>query len=71
MHARIPGLVLGGIALLFPDVAAAHFTLVQPPSSLTTENGGKGPPPCGEGGASDVVGRVQGGHPLAIKLVER
>ena len=70
MHLRISGFVLGGIALLFPDAAAAHFTLVQPPSSLATEDGGKGPPPCGEGVASGIVSSVQGGHLLTIKLVE-
>jgi len=37
---------------------------------LTTENGGKGAPPCGEGDASNVITKVQGGHALPVKLYE-
>ncbi|HEY3128443.1 MAG TPA: SCE4755 family polysaccharide monooxygenase-like protein [Acidobacteriota bacterium] len=70
MHARTLLLALGGITVLCSGTAEAHFTLVQPPSSLTTEDGGKGAPPCGEGIASNIVTRVQGGHSLTIKLVE-
>jgi len=62
-------LILGGFGLLIRN-AEAHFTLVLPPSWLTTEDGGKGPPPCGEGVPSNVVTSVQGGHPLTIRLVE-
>ena len=63
-------LILGGIALTFSGVASAHFTLVQPASWVTIEDGGKGAPPCGEGPVSNVVTRVQGGHPLTLKLIE-
>jgi len=56
--------------VLVPRVAKAHFILSQPPSSLSTEDGGKGPPPCGEGIASNVVTKVQGGSPLTIRLLE-
>lgn len=48
----------------------AHFTLAQPASWLATDNGGKGPAPCGEGSPSNVVTKVQGGHSLPIRLVE-
>jgi len=51
-------------------VADAHFALVQPSSALATEDGGKGPPPCGEGVDSNAVTEVQGGHPIAIRLTE-
>ena len=56
--------------LLAPAFAPAHFILVTPPSSLQTENGGKGAPPCGEGIDSNVITRVQGGHPLPIRITE-
>ena len=62
--------VLAGMILLLSGVAEGHFTLVQPPSSLSTEDGGKGAPPCGEGLPSNVVTRVRGGHPLTIRLIE-
>jgi hypothetical protein len=51
-------------------VAHAHFALLQPPSALMIEDGGKGAPPCAEGPASNVVTQVQGGHPIAIRLTE-
>lgn len=63
-------LVRGGLALVALAAAHAHFALLQPPSSLSVENGGKGAPPCGEGPDSNVVTQVQGGHPLAIRLSE-
>jgi hypothetical protein len=53
-----------------PGVAHAHFALLQPPSALSIEDGGKGAPPCAEGPASNVVTQVQGGHPIAIRLTE-
>jgi hypothetical protein len=62
--------MLVGILALFPAVADAHFTLVQPASWLATDNGGKGPPPCGEGVPSNAITKVQGGHPIPIKLIE-
>src|SRR5262245_2390265 len=58
------------LAALFPAVADAHFTLVQPASWLATDNGGKGPPPCGEGIPSNAITKVQGGHRIPIKLIE-
>jgi hypothetical protein len=51
-------------------VAQAHFALLQPPSALAVEDGGKGAPPCAEGPDSNVVTQVQGGHPLPIDLME-
>ena len=60
----------GGVALLALGVAQAHFALVQPPSALATEDGGKGAPPCGEGIPSNRVTDVQGGHPISIRLAE-
>jgi hypothetical protein len=63
-------LVRGGLALAALNVAHAHFALLQPPSALAIEDGGKGAPPCAEGPASNVVTQVQGGHPLAIRLTE-
>jgi hypothetical protein len=63
-------LVRGGLALVALEAAHAHFALLQPPSALAVENGGKGAPPCGEGPDSNVVAQVQGGHPLAIRLTE-
>ena len=67
---RSVALVFVGIVAVFPSVADAHFTLAQPASWLATDNGGKGPPPCGEGTPSNVITKVQGGHPIPIKLIE-
>ena len=58
------------IAVGFSTLAHAHFALVQPPSALSNEDGGKGAPPCAEGPASRVITDAQGGHPLAIRLTE-
>jgi hypothetical protein len=60
----------GGLVLLALGGAHAHFALLQPPSALSTEDGGKGAPPCAEGPDSNVVTDVQGGHPMAIRLSE-
>src|SRR4051812_49038365 len=68
MRARILALVIAASAL--PGVASAHFNLVQPKSWVTTENGGKGVPPCGTGTPSNVVTKVQGGHPLTVQIEE-
>ncbi|HEY8132704.1 MAG TPA: SCE4755 family polysaccharide monooxygenase-like protein [Thermoanaerobaculia bacterium] len=70
MRARALAVTFGALMVLVPRVAKAHFILSQPPSSLSTEDGGKGPPPCGEGIASNVVTKVQGGSPLTIRLLE-
>jgi hypothetical protein len=59
-----------GLALMAPGVGYAHFALLQPPSALAIEDGGKGAPPCAEGPDSNIVTQVQGGHPLAIRLTE-
>ena len=69
MRARVLVLAAAGFALL-TRLAWAHFTLIQPPSWLTTEDGGKGAPPCGEGTPSGIVTRVQGGHAITLKLIE-
>jgi hypothetical protein len=61
---------LVGIAALLPGMASAHFKFLEPPSSLVTENGGKGVLPCGEGIPSGTITKVQGGHPFTIRLLE-
>ena len=53
-----------------PAMAFAHFKFLEPPSTWVTENGGKGLPPCGEGIASGIVTKAQGGHPLTIRVLE-
>jgi hypothetical protein len=42
-------ILLVGILGFSVNRAFAHFKFVEPPSALSTENGGKGAPPCGEG----------------------
>jgi hypothetical protein len=61
---------LGAILVFSVNRAFAHFRFVEPPSALSTENGGKGAPPCGEGMPSGMVTKAQGGHPFTIRLVE-
>src|SRR5947207_3152650 len=58
------------LAALLSLPAHAHFALIQPPSALAVEDGGKGAPPCAEGPDSGVVTAAQGGHPIAIRLNE-
>jgi hypothetical protein len=58
------------LVLLAAPLAHAHFALMQPPSALANEDGGKGAPPCAEGPNSNIVTAAQGGHPLAIRLSE-
>ena len=58
------------LAVLSAAAAQAHFALLQPPSALSTENGGKGAPPCGEGNESRIVTSAQGGRAIAIRLTE-
>ena len=70
MRAHALAVTFGALIVLVPPAAEAHFILSQPPSSLSTEDGGKGPPPCGEGIPSNVVTRVQGGSPQTIRLLE-
>jgi len=71
LRARALAVTFGALMVLVPPAAKAHFTLIQPPSSLSTMDGGKGPPPCGgDGMAPNVVTRVQGGSPLTIQLFE-
>ncbi len=62
--------ILAAPLLLAMPVSHAHFALVQPPSALAIEDGGKGAPPCAEGPDSNIVTAVQGGHPVAIRLTE-
>ncbi len=59
-----------GIAALVPGTVSAHFKFLEPPSSLVTEIGGKGVLPWGEGIASGVVTKGQGGHPFTIRAQE-
>ena len=63
-------LLRGALTLAALGIAHAHFALVQPPSALANEDGGKGAPPCAEGTDSNIVTEVQGGHPIAIRLSE-
>ena len=60
----------GAVAILLSSTASAHFKFLEPPSSLVTENGGKGVLPCGEGIPSGIVTKAQGGHPITIRLQE-
>ena len=59
-----------GVLIFTVSQAFAHFRFVEPPSALSTENGGKGAPPCGEGTPSGIVTKAQGGHPFTIRLIE-
>ena len=58
-------LILGTVG-----TAVGHFSLLAPASALQTENGGKGPAPCGDGVESNIVTAVRGGHPVPIQLQE-
>jgi len=58
------------VATAAAGLAHAHFALLQPPSALAIEDGGKGAPPCAEGPNSNVVTDAVGGHPIAIRLTE-
>jgi hypothetical protein len=70
MPRRHTRFILPLLALLCARSSQAHFALLQPPSALAIEDGGKGAPPCAEGPDSNIVTAVQGGHPLAIRLSE-
>jgi hypothetical protein len=63
-------ILICGILIFTVSQAFAHFRFVEPPSALSTENGGKGAPPCGEGTPSGIVTKAQGGHPFTIRLIE-
>ena len=66
-------LVPSVFALLFcaSGAAHAHFNLIMPPPLSTDTGGGKGLPPCGPlTPASNVVTKVQGGHPLTVSVME-
>jgi hypothetical protein len=63
-------ILIAGIFVLTVSQAFAHFKFVEPPSALSTENGGKGAPPCGEGMPSGIVTKAEGGHPFTIRLIE-
>lgn len=58
------------LLLLWCAPAHAHFTLLQPPSAVARDNGGKGGPPCSEGPPSNIVTPIQGGRALTIRLNE-
>jgi hypothetical protein len=70
MRAQTIAFALASLTSLLPRLANAHFNLLQPKSWVTTEDGGKGVPPCGQGTPSNVVTKVQGGHPLTVKIQE-
>jgi hypothetical protein len=66
-------IVPGVFAILFcaSGAAHAHFNLLMPPPLSTDMGGGKGLPPCGPlTPASNVVTKVQGGHPLTVSVIE-
>jgi hypothetical protein len=67
---RLRGALLTLGFMAWSGAAYGHFALLQPPSALATEEGGKGAPPCAEGPESSIVTPVLGGHPLKIKLSE-
>ena len=62
--------ILFASTLLFLGSARAHFALIAPVSALSTEDGGKGGPPCGQGVESNIVTEVLGGHPLPLRFQE-
>ena len=67
----IIGPTLLGLALSTSGIAHAHFTLMSPPAADTSTGGGKGAPPCGPlTPASNIVTKVQGGHPLTVSVME-
>jgi len=61
---------LGVITAVIPSVAPAHIKLLEPLSTWSTENGGKGKPPCGEGIPSTIITKARGGHPLTVRVQE-
>jgi MYXO-CTERM domain-containing protein len=67
---KLRTLALAGAMTIFSSAAHAHFNLVSPPASSMTTEGGKGAPPCGPDSPSANPMKVQGGHPLPIKIVE-
>jgi len=70
MKRIVAPILVCGILIFTVSRAFAHFRFVEPPSALSTENGGKGAPPCGEGTPSGIVTKAQGGHPFTIRLIE-
>ena len=58
------------VALLYARRSEAHFNLIMPPPADNATDGGKGAPPCGPTGASNVVTSVQGGHAIMLQLDE-
>jgi len=66
-------LILGGVLLLLPVSAEAHFNLLAPPSSNTSNatEGGKGAPPCGpDSTPSTAPTAIQGGRTFTLKINE-
>jgi MYXO-CTERM domain-containing protein len=67
---------VAALALLASGVAQAHFSLVEPKPADSTDDGGKGAPPCGPTTSSGVINTDQdgkplmGGHPLRISVSE-
>jgi hypothetical protein len=71
MHARTLAVALGVLTLAISGAAQAHFNLTMPPPASTDTVGGKGAPPCGPlTPASNTVTPIQGGHPLAVRVME-
>ena len=48
----------------------AHFSLLQPPSAHSIDNGGKGDGPCGQAPDSNIVTPAQGGRPIQLRINE-
>ncbi len=66
-------LALGVLSLVLPKAAEAHFNLLAPPSSNTSNNmeGGKGAPPCGPDTTPATAPlAVQGGKTFTVKINE-
>ncbi len=60
-----------GVLLSTSGVVHAHFNLLSPPAETTDALGGKGAPPCGPlTPLSNIVTKVQGGHPLMVSVME-
>ena len=58
------------VLLLLSVSLHAHFSLLQPPSAHSIDNGGKGDGPCGQAPDSNIVTPAQGGRPIQLRINE-
>lgn len=71
MRVRLLQSFLALTTLTFGSSAAAHFELDAPKAASATQNGGKGPSPCGpDTSTTDNVTEVMGGSMLELKIRE-